>query len=42
VVVLGAAPKEPIVAAGVAEFTMTSTDAGELAPPGPVQLRVYT
>jgi hypothetical protein len=38
----GLAANEPMLAAGVALFTVTSTEAGALAPPGPVQLSVYT
>jgi len=40
VTVLGLAAKEPMLAAGVALLTVTSTEAGELEPPGPVQLSV--
>lgn len=40
VTVPGLAAKEPMLAAGVALFTVTSTEAGALAPPGPVQLSV--
>jgi hypothetical protein len=40
VTVAGLAANEPTLAAGVALLTVTSTEAGELAPPGPVQLSV--
>jgi hypothetical protein len=42
VTTLGVAVNDEMVAAGVALTTVTLADCGALAPPGPVQFKVYT